>query len=121
MKLSRLRKITWRLVFVYSLVIVLVVFARQDEKKCLRWWFWAGLTVVRFGGWVRRWAAGQLAKSTVLTVTGPYAYAKRRLCVGTFLCMIGFAVMPMGDLGAVSWQGYMTWILLGIPGLGFVA
>ena len=121
MKLSRLRKITWRLILVYSLIVALVVFAIHDESKYLRAWFWAGFAVVVFGEWVRMWAAGHLVKNKVLTVTGPYAYVKNPLYIGTFLCMVGFAVMAKGDPTAVWWQAHMNWILLGVAVLGFVA
>jgi protein-S-isoprenylcysteine O-methyltransferase Ste14 len=121
MKLSRLRKITWRLILVYTLIVGLVVFAEQDEQKYLRAWFWTGFAVVAVGEWVRMWAAGHLVKNKVLTVTGPYAYVKNPLYIGTFLCMVGFAVMAKGDPTALWWQAYMNWILLGIAVLGFVA
>src|SRR5262245_52225632 len=120
MKLSRLRKITWRLVFVYSLIVALVVFAVQDERKYLRAWFWAGFAVVAVGEWVRMWAAGHLVKNKVLTVTGPYAYVKNPLYIGTFLCMIGFAVMGKGDATAPLWQAHMNWNLLIVGVLAFV-
>jgi len=121
MKLSRLRKITWRLVLVYSLIVALVVFADSDGRKYGRWWFWAGFALVALGEWVRMWAAGHLVKNKVLTFTGPYAYVKNPLYIGTFLCMVGFAIMARGDSGAVWWQAHMNWILLGVSILGFVA
>ena len=120
MKLSRLRKVTWRLVFVYSLIVALVVFAEHDERKYLRPWFWGGFALVVLGEWVRMWAAGHLVKNKVLTVTGPYAYVKNPLYIGTFFCMVGFAIMAKGQPGAVWWQAYMNWILLGVGVLGFV-
>ena len=121
MKLSRLRKITWRLVFVYALIVVLVVCARQDPLKYARPWFWGGFALVALGEWVRMWAAGHLVKNKVLTVTGPYAYVKNPLYIGTFLCMVGFSIMALGDPTGVWWQANMNWILLGVGILGFVA
>lgn len=121
MKLSRLRKITWRLVFVYALIVVLVVCARHDPLKYARPWFWGGFALVALGEWVRMWAAGHLVKNKVLTVTGPYAYVKNPLYIGTFLCMVGFSIMALGDSAGVWWQADMNWILLGVGILGFVA
>jgi len=121
MKLSRLRKITWRLVFVYALIVILVVCARQDPLKYVRPWFWGGFALVALGEWVRMWAAGHLVKNKVLTFTGPYAYVKNPLYIGTFLCMVGFSIMALGDPAGVWWQANMNWILLGIGILGFVA
>jgi hypothetical protein len=33
--------------------------------------------------WLRIWASGHLVKNKVLTVTGPYAYVKNPLYIGT--------------------------------------
>lgn len=121
MKLSRLRKITWRLILVYGLIVALVVFAEHDEQKYLRWWFWTGFAIVAVGEWVRMWAAGHLVKNKVLTFTGPYAYVKNPLYIGTFLCMVGFAIMAKGDASHPSlFIRHMNWNLLIVAVLGFV-
>ncbi|MBI4563559.1 MAG: hypothetical protein HY716_02570 [Planctomycetes bacterium] len=120
MKATRLRKLSWRLLAVYLLVVTLVVFADRQSNKHLTWWFWTGVALVAGGEWIRLWAAGHLVKNKVLTVTGPYAYVKNPLYIGTFFCMAGFAVMARGDLGAVWWQAHMNWMLLGVGILGFI-
>lgn len=121
MKASRIRKLSWRLLVVYSVIVLLIAFAdRTDHQKYLRWWFWTGVAVVAVGAWVRIWAAGHLVKNKVLTVTGPYAYVKNPLYIGTFFCMVGFAVMARGTPGTPWWQQYMNWILLGVGVLVFV-
>src|ERR1700741_1463452 len=39
---------------------------------------------------VRGWASGHIRKATVLAVTGPYAYTRNPLYVGTFILGAGF-------------------------------
>lgn len=121
MKASRWRKFTWRLILVYLLAIVLIVFADRRLDKVRAGTFWAGLALVAAGEWLRLWAAGHLNKNKVLTVTGPYAYVKNPLYIGTFLCIIGFAAMARGDSRQLWWVAHMNWILLGAAILAFVA
>ena len=123
MKLSRLRKLSWKLLLVYAAVIVLLFFADRRVDKWTRWPFWVGVGFIAFSGWLRIWASGHLVKNKVLTVTGPYAYVKNPLYIGTFFGMIGAAFLTMGNLEDVSqpWYfRYMNWILLGIAVLAFI-
>ena len=120
MKLSRLKKLSWRLLACYVLIIVLITFADPSPGKHRRWWFWLAAAIIAVGQWVRIWAAGHLVKNKVLTITGPYAYVKNPLYLGTFLIMTGFSIMARGDPSRVWWQSSMNWILLGIAVLVFV-
>src|SRR5688500_19542065 len=120
MKLSRIKKLSWKLILVYALVIVLIFFADRRVDKWILWNFWVGIGFLVASSWIRMWAAGHLVKNKVLTVTGPYAYVKNPLYIGTFLCMAGFAIMAKGNPAQSGWLGYMNWILLGVGVLGFV-
>jgi protein-S-isoprenylcysteine O-methyltransferase Ste14 len=120
MKLSRLRKITWKLLLVYAVVIVLVCFADPSPQKWKRWNFWVGAGLLAGSLWVRMWAAGHLVKNKVLTITGPYAYVKNPLYIGTFLGMVGFAFLTMGDPRAPWYGRHLNWIVLGLGILAFV-
>jgi protein-S-isoprenylcysteine O-methyltransferase Ste14 len=51
-----------------------------------------GLPVAALGLWLRGWAAGHLAKNQRLTVSGPYAWIRNPLYVGTLLTAAGLAV-----------------------------
>lgn len=122
MKLSRIKKLTWKLLLVYAAVIVLIVTADPNPRKYLTWWFWTGLGIVAIGQWVRFWAAGHLVKNKVLTVTGPYAYVKNPLYIGTFLGMVGFALVAKGDPASPYWYfRYFNWLWLAAGTLVFVA
>jgi protein-S-isoprenylcysteine O-methyltransferase Ste14 len=49
-----------------------------------------GACLAAIGEWFRLWGAGHLTKNVALTTSGPYAYIKHPLYVGTFLIMLGF-------------------------------
>jgi protein-S-isoprenylcysteine O-methyltransferase Ste14 len=122
MKASRLRKLTLKLLFVYALVIVLIAFADPKLDKWKHWNFGVGVGLLVGSLWIRMWAAGHLVKNKVLTVTGPYAYVKNPLYIGTFLGMVGFAFLTLGDPRQHLWYiRHLNWILLGVGILIFVA
>ncbi|HLF92695.1 MAG TPA: isoprenylcysteine carboxylmethyltransferase family protein [Planctomycetota bacterium] len=119
MKLSRARKITVKLILIYALVVVLIYFARQPSLREAT--FWIGLVPIVLGQAIRSWAAGHLTKNKELTTTGPYAYVKNPLYIGTFLIMVGFCVMAQAAPRGTWYFDHANWILLGIGILGFVA
>jgi protein-S-isoprenylcysteine O-methyltransferase Ste14 len=120
MKLSRLKKLTWKLIATYAVVITLIFCADPSPLKWKNWNFWVGVGLLLSALWIRLWAAGHLVKNKVLTVTGPYAYVKNPLYVGTFLGMVGFAFLAMGDPTQVWYFRFLNWILLGLGILVFV-
>jgi protein-S-isoprenylcysteine O-methyltransferase Ste14 len=121
MKLSRLRKITVKLLFVYALVIVVIFAADPKPDKWRTTHFWVGIGLLLASLWIRVWAAGHLVKNKVLTVTGPYAYVKNPLYIGTFLGMVGFAFLTIGPRHSSWYHHYFNWIILGLGLLVFVA
>jgi len=52
----------------------------------------AGAALVVLGLLVRGWAAGHLRRESPLTVSGPYAYVRHPLYLGTALILAGFAL-----------------------------
>jgi|ERR1043166_805108 protein-S-isoprenylcysteine O-methyltransferase Ste14 len=120
MKLSRIRKITVKLLAVYAVVIAAIFLADPKVDKWRTPPFWIGVVLLLASLWIRIWAAGHLVKNKVLTVTGPYAYVKNPLYIGTFLGMIGFAFLTMGPRNTVWYHQYFNWIVLGVGLLIFV-
>lgn len=59
-----------------------------------------GVPLVLAGGLLRTWAAGHLLKTRELTISGPYAYTRNPLYVGTFLIGAGFVAIA-GSLVAM--------------------
>ncbi|HEY5599222.1 MAG TPA: isoprenylcysteine carboxylmethyltransferase family protein [Candidatus Manganitrophaceae bacterium] len=94
---ERLRKVTVKTVPIYILMAVLVYYARPQLK-----FFLMGLPLIVAGELLRLWAAGHLSKNREVTTTGPYAYVKNPLYLGTFLIMIGFCLLAS------------QWIILGV-------
>jgi protein-S-isoprenylcysteine O-methyltransferase Ste14 len=77
-----------RRLFIYGIAVILVVFARPTPFS-----LGLGLAIISLGEALRFWAAGHLRKNDVLTTTGPYAYVKHPLYIGTTLITIGFCIM----------------------------
>ncbi len=51
-----------------------------------------GLSVSLAGMWLRAWAAGHLAKNKQLAQSGPYAWTRNPLYLGTLLVASGFVI-----------------------------
>lgn len=58
--------------------------------------FALGVPVVLVGLALRSWAAGHLVKNDALTTTGPYAWLRHPLYLGTLLIATGFALILGG-------------------------
>ncbi len=71
-------------------------FALAALLLCRPAWHLWGLPFVFLGQALRTWAAGHLLKDKQLTVTGPYAYLRHPLYLGSSLSGIGFLVI-LGD------------------------
>lgn len=63
----------------------------------------AGAVIAAFGVALRALASGHVKKNTELTTTGPYAYTRNPLYVGSIIIGAGFAV------AALNW-----WIVVGL-------
>lgn len=51
-----------------------------------------GGSIALIGVAIRAWASGHIRKASVLAVTGPYAYTRNPLYVGSFIMGVGFTV-----------------------------
>lgn len=89
-----------RLPFSYVMALLLIVFA---NKPLVIW----GLVFVVAGVATRFWAAGHIVKSRNLSKSGPYAFTRNPLYLGSFLSALGTAIMVH------------NWWLLGIFLAGF--
>jgi len=73
----------------------------------------AGALPIALGEGLRLWATGHLHKNDSLTTTGPYAYLRHPLYLGTLLIGVGFLVMAWSPVAlsvaavfALAYFGY---------------
>jgi len=68
--------------------VLVVIFAKPQFPG-----IWIGMILIFIGESIRIWAAGHLQKNEVLTVTGPYAYVKNPLYIGSIFITAGFCIL----------------------------
>ena len=85
---AKLKKVTLKTLPVYLLGVLLIIRAKPRLD-----FYVLGLFLVVLGEGLRIWATGHLQKNQEVTTTGPYAYVKNPLYLGTFLIMVGFCWM----------------------------
>jgi protein-S-isoprenylcysteine O-methyltransferase Ste14 len=93
----------WRVRLGYPLAVVVLWLARPTLQSIL-----AGALVGAIGLRVRARAAGHLHKQEVLTVTGPYAFTRNPLYLGSFILMIGAAIAAHSWWSALILFGYFA-------------
>lgn len=87
------RRIRVPLGFVTAALYLVELWRHAPQPHAIAW----SLALVLPGLWLRGYAAGYVKKNRELTQTGPYAYTRNPLYVGSILIAAGFAV------GLLSW------------------
>jgi protein-S-isoprenylcysteine O-methyltransferase Ste14 len=77
----------WRVRLGYPLAVVVLWFSRPTLRSI----FFGGIVGVA-GLWLRAYAAGYLHKQEILTVTGPYAYTRNPLYLGSAILALGAGI-----------------------------
>ena len=77
----------WRVRLGYVLAVLVLFFARPSPPIVA-----IGALVGIVGLWLRAYAAGYLHKQEVLTVTGPYAYTRNPLYLGSAVLALGAGI-----------------------------
>lgn len=85
---EKLRKVSFKVLPVYLMGAFLLYQADPRPQGLL-----LGFPLVILGESLRVWATGHLQKNQKVTTSGPYAYVKNPLYLGTFLLMVGFCLM----------------------------
>ncbi len=83
-----MKKITSRTVPLYTLVILLIIFANPSRLSCT-----IGFMILLVGEALRFWAAGHISKNNELTTSGPYAHLQSPLYLGSFIVGTGLCIM----------------------------
>lgn len=89
--------VRWRVRLGYPLAILVLFFARPTPTSIL-----SGALIGVIGLWLRACAAGYLHKQEVLTVTGPYAFTRNPLYLGSAILTLG------AGIAARSWTSAST-------------
>jgi protein-S-isoprenylcysteine O-methyltransferase Ste14 len=93
----------WRVRLGYPLAAVILWLARPSPKSIL-----AAAIIGAIGLSVRAMAAGHLHKQQILTTTGPYAYTRNPLYLGSFILIIAAAVAAHSWSAAVILIAYFA-------------
>jgi protein-S-isoprenylcysteine O-methyltransferase Ste14 len=93
----------WRVRLGYPLAAVILWLARPSPKSIL-----AAAIIGAIGLSVRAMAAGHLHKQQVLTTSGPYAYTRNPLYLGSFILIIAAAVAAHSWPAAVILVAYFA-------------
>ncbi len=86
-----------RFAIIYPFALLIAIYGRTTEASIS-----AGIGYVIAGLLIRLWSNGYAIKNDKLTTSGPYAFVRNPLYLGTFLIFIGFCVvLNMGWAGLV--------------------
>lgn len=77
----------WRVPLGFLCAALFIVFARPRPATLI-----AGAAVSLFGVLLRAWASGHIRKNDALAVSGPYAYTRNPLYLGSFILGLGFTI-----------------------------
>ncbi|SRR6266849_6509593 len=88
--------VRWRVRLGYPLAMVVLYFSRPTPRRIL-----LGALAGVVGLWVRASAAGYLHKQEVLTVTGPYAYTRNPLYLGSAILALGAGIATRSWISAL--------------------
>ena len=86
----------WRVRLGYPVALVVLFLARPTPKSIP-----VGGLIGAVGLWVRARAAGHLRKQQVLTVTGPYAYTRNPLYLGSVILALGAGIATRSSISAL--------------------
>jgi protein-S-isoprenylcysteine O-methyltransferase Ste14 len=99
------RRIRVPLGFLTAALYLFELLRRTTHPAAVAW----SLALVLPGLWLRAYASGTVKKNRELTVTGPYAYTRNPLYLGSMLIAAGFAV------------ALLSWPVAVVLALGFAA
>ena len=95
--------VRWRVRLGYPLAIAVLLFARPTLSSIL-----LGALVGLIGLGLRAYAASYLRKQEVLTVTGPYAYTRNPLYLGSAILALGTGIATRSWISALILLAYFA-------------
>jgi protein-S-isoprenylcysteine O-methyltransferase Ste14 len=94
--------IRWRVRMGYPVGIAAFWFARPQPK-----WLFCGVGIAALGLLLRAYAAGHLRKHKQLATSGPYAYTRNPLYLGSMFLAAGFSVASRSWISTVLLAAYL--------------
>jgi protein-S-isoprenylcysteine O-methyltransferase Ste14 len=94
--------IRWRVRMGYPVGIAAFWFARPQPK-----WLFCGVGIAALGLLLRAYAAGHLRKHKQLATSGPYAYTRNPLYLGSMFLAAGFSVASGSWISTVLLAAYL--------------
>jgi protein-S-isoprenylcysteine O-methyltransferase Ste14 len=94
--------IRWRVRVGYPVGIAAFYFSRPQVKS-----LYAGVAIAVLGLIVRGYAAGHLRKHQQLAMSGPYAYTRNPLYLGSVLLAVGFSVASHSWISTLLLGAYL--------------
>lgn len=100
------KTLNWRRASVFLLLGAILFFSNPGLS-----FFIVGSLLALFGEAIRVWAAGHLEKNKTLTTSGPYAFVRNPLYIGTLFIMMGI-LLASSSLESGSARGKVFLFLL---------
>lgn len=94
----------WRVPFGFACAALFILLARPSRTTLV-----VGAIISVVGLALRAWSAGHIRKNDALAISGPYAYTRNPLYLGSFLMGLGFTIAsarwPLAALFAAVFLG----------------
>jgi len=87
-----------RFAVIYPFALFFILFCYPDEVSIR-----AGIGFIIAGLLIRLWSNGYAIKNDKLTTSGPYAFVRNPLYLGTFLLAIGFVIVLKSANPLIEW------------------
>jgi len=95
-RLQRSFKPRFAVIYPFGLFVTFCCFLDEASLR-------AGIGFIIAGGLIRLWSNGYAIKNDKLTTSGPYAFVRNPLYLGTFLIAIGFVIVLKSDPAWMEW------------------
>lgn len=107
------RRVAISVVLFAGLALLDILVIDNQPRNVTNWrnpWVVAGELMILGGLLIRSWAAGTLFKKRRLATTGPYAWVRNPLYVGSFLMMAGFSALVHDPVSLWLLVGPVAWL-----------
>ena len=95
-RIQRSFKPRFAVIYPFGLFVMLSCYLNEASLK-------AGVGYIIAGALIRLWSNGYAIKNDKLTTSGPYAFVRNPLYLGTFLIAIGFVIVLKSNPPLVEW------------------